>query len=261
MRAFCRACPLTISTVVCFCTGCLLAWGVHAAQPQPAKNPPSSVKKSPAPPANKNVAEPTKKTEPQVAKQTERPFRDGPLVVEDFRGTPPTAGNGQRTGQDFSAYVETVVRWNIRYRFDQEKIDRFVLKLIDVDVYSAILPDQSFNTQRHNRDLLDHEQGHFDIAEIFTLEQEIRILEKIKSDQPPTATGTSEKAAADKLNAEVAQWLEAERGTLRVRQQEYDRVTNHGQVRVAQQQQRTEHAARLKLLQDKAASLRSQKTK
>jgi hypothetical protein len=182
----------------------------------------------------------------------ERRYQLGPLVAEDFRGSPPPGNAGK--GNDYAAGIETTVRWTVRYRIDQTG-KKFTIKLTEVDVFAAVYPYKSFNNRPIDKALLDHEQGHFDIAEIFAREMRIKLTEEIRRGKPLTVSGTTQKEASEQVDVELNRLLKDARESLSQRHEQYDAITNHGDNPEKQKLQRDEQKEKLKSLQQKIDGL------
>ena len=176
-----------------------------------------------------------------------RRYEQGPLVKKDYQGAAPDSI------KKFAASTEIEVRYEYRYQLHQ-KNQRFQIYVSDLDVYSIMLPKKSWNRQLYNVRLLDHEQGHFDIGEIFALKAEIEIARKMKDKRRFLSTGKS-KAIVAKLEETLSQEFSHIVAEMKEEQIAYDNATNHGLDWKAQKLARDSHSEKLKALQKKVKSL------
>jgi len=177
-----------------------------------------------------------------------RRYEQGPLVKKDYQGTAPDSI------KNFAASTEIEVRYDYRYQLHQ-KNQRFQIYVTDLDIYSIMLPKKSWNRQLYNVRLLDHEQGHFDIGEIFALKAEIEMARKMKDKRRFFSTGKSKAIVIAKLEATLDQQFSRVVVEMKNEQIVYDNVTNHGLDSKAQKIAREGHAEQLQALQKKAKSL------
>ena len=177
-----------------------------------------------------------------------RRYEQGPLVKKDYQGAAPDSI------KKFAASTEIEVRYEYRYQLHQ-KNQRFQIYVSDLDVYSIMLPKKSWNRQLYNVRLLDHEQGHFDIGEIFALKAEIEIARKMKDKRRFLSTGKSKASVLAKLEETLSQEFSHVVAEMKEEQIAYDNATNHGLDRKAQKLARDSHSEKLKALQKKVKSL------
>src|SRR5262249_33202978 len=139
--------------------------------------------------------------------EPERRYSLGPLTPADFRGTRPEKNEAE--GLDFAAYLKTSIRWQMAYLVEPVG-KQFRVKLTAIDIFAARLPQQSYNFEKDNRQLMDHEQGHFDVAAIFCMEQRIKYMEAVRAGKPLQATSKSTQEAADEItktiDAQLKDW-------------------------------------------------------
>ncbi|MDA7880497.1 DUF922 domain-containing Zn-dependent protease [Mariniblastus sp.] len=177
-----------------------------------------------------------------------RRYEQGPLVKKDYQGSPPDAI------KNFAASTEIEVRYEYRYQL-HEKDQRFQIYVTDLEVYSIMLQKKSWNRQLYNVRLLDHEQGHFDIGEIFALKAKIEIARKMKAKRRFFSTGKSEAGVIANLEETLNHQFNHIVAEMKDEQVVYDDATNHGLDRNAQKLARQGHSEELKTLQKKVKSL------
>ena len=184
----------------------------------------------------------------QDAAPESRRYEQGPLVKKDYQGSAP------RSIKKFAASTEIEVQYEYRYQL-HEKNQRFQIHVTDLEVYSIMLPKKSWNRQLYNVRLLDHEQGHFDIGEIFALRAEIEIARKMKDIRRFFSTGKSKASAIAKLEETLSQYFSRIVAEMNEEQVAYDDTTNHGRDQKAQKLARQGHSEELKALQEKVRVL------
>src|SRR5260221_14003129 len=90
-------------------------------------------------------------------------------------------------------------------------------------------PAKSWNHWgKRNPNLLDHEQGHFDITQIHAQRLEIKMRKMVAAKKPPAGTGESEAAAAEALNALLEKECEAAKAAALGENRDDARGTGHG---------------------------------
>ncbi|MGH7821023.1 MAG: DUF922 domain-containing protein, partial [Candidatus Binatia bacterium] len=101
---------------------------------------------------------------------------------------------------------------------------------------AVFLPDQSWARAAPSSALLAHEQGHFDLAEVYAR----RLRDRLRKEVAPLCPGSAAAAAAQRIYDEVLDAAEAE--SLR-----YDSETAHGQRLDEQRRWRKRISAELDL--------------
>lgn len=184
----------------------------------------------------------------QEAAPKSRRYEQGPLVKKDYQGSAP------ESIKKFAASTEIDVRYDYRYQLHQ-KNKRFQIYVTELEVYSIMLQKKSWNRQVYNVRLLDHEQGHFDIGEIFALRAEIEIARKMKDNRRFFSTGKSKASVIAKLEETLSLEFSRIVAEMKEEQAAYDHATNHGRDQKAQKRARQSHSEELKTLQKKVGSL------
>ncbi len=147
-----------------------------------------------------------------------RPYEEGPLTAADFAGEPEKETNR-------SARTSTEMSYEYRYKYrTNQRSTTVTLTEIDIQVY--IRRDFSWNRTPGNKQLLSHEQGHADIAQIECLKA--RKAMQVKLRKGFSATASSLKAAIAALERDLAaEMLEFETATAEANAL-YDAQTMHG---------------------------------
>lgn len=177
-----------------------------------------------------------------------RRYEQGPLVKKDYQGSAPD------TIKQFAASTEIEVRYEYSYQLYQ-KDQQFRIYVTDIEVYSIMLQKKSWNRQLYNVRLLDHEQGHFDIGQIFALKAQIEIARKMKDKRRFLSTGKTKAGVIAKLEETLSQEFFHVVAEMTETQIAYDSATNHGLDQKSQKLARVGHSEKLRALQKKAKSL------
>ena len=188
--------------------------------------------------------------------KSDRPYNDGPLTAADFRGQPPTAG--ELAGSPFQAFLYMDLTWSSEYRTAGR--GRVITAYLTQFQAAAVSnPSKSWNLWGKKKpDLLDHEQGHFDITQTHAQRLEIRMRKLLAAKQPLAATGETKAAAVEALNALLDKEVKTAKAVSDEENHEYDRLTVHGGVLEKQNEFRHVHQETLKKL---AAELKAVKKK
>ena len=168
-----------------------------------------------------------------------RPYSDGPLTVRDYQAPVPE----KRGGLD--AFTTTDLRFKFQYRTNRSG-RRVRAWTTTIDVYAVVVPAKSWNRKLQDKRLLDHEQGHFDLAQIAALQAQ--------RDFATSARLVGVASGEDQAVADVRQQLERQMQVLvdklRAEHNEYDKSTRHGQIRGEQDEQRRRHREQIKKLSE-----------
>lgn len=190
-----------------------------------------------------------------------RRYSDGPLTETDFRSQPPAfqkleAGRIAPT----IAYTYTEIKYDSRFHVSRTR-GRWTAKLTSTEVYAIVRWDKSWNRRPNDDRLMDHEQGHFDLSHSFVLAMQLHLDERRKSNRLPIGQGESSDAAIrdleNKLRKEVQPIFDEH---VKV-QQEYDRITDHGLLAEAQEEQRKIQAVKIADLTEKLSANNKKKRK
>lgn len=155
---------------------------------------------------------------------------DDPLVWDDFQATP--------SGGRFAA--QTVWSWQSQNRVvvncvQSTDVWQCVAEFENALVQTIFLKEFSWVTAsgRFSRELLAHEQGHFDLAEVFArrMNVDLKPLQVTVENADRLQAETEAFRALDEAaQAIINEWTEA----TMAEQERYERETNHGTVRSAQ---------------------------
>lgn len=153
-------------------------------------------------------------------KSKERAYSLGPLKAEEFKG---------QVEPDSKDRANTATRVSYQFQLGFYQVgSQATVTVKSLTLETVFLPDDSWYGPNAPAGLLDHEQGHFDIAEIHARRAALEWERDRRAGKLLSATGNTRQAAQqavmDKLN-ELRQTIDA-----RIAQEntEYDRLTRHG---------------------------------
>lgn len=194
-------------------------------------------------------------TPKQESEPDSRRYGDGPLRAEDFAAEPDV-----KRENNLRVLAETVTQlaYDYKYRYERRG-KRTLVRLTSVRVYALVRKDKSWNARKQDLNLLDHEQGHFDIAEISARQAQIELLTQFKARGMPTVTADTKEAAVQTLENTLTDVLARFTEASRKADAEYDETTRHGTLRKEQAEQRAQHKASLDSLAAELAKLEKPK--
>ncbi len=158
-----------------------------------------------------------------------RYYTEGPLTAKDFQA--PIPAFVKIPGQ--VAETNTDIRCEFKYRVYRTR-GRSIARLSSIDIRAVVIPRKSWNRQPQNVRLMDHEQGHFDLAHIAAL----RAQRRLATSRPLSGSGTTPEQAVQDLQQQVDKRLQQIREELLAAHTAYDKVTRHGTVLGPQKEQR-----------------------
>ena len=150
-----------------------------------------------------------------------------PLKWSDFRGTPGILPPDFKRSYEIAAFTLT---WNeSQWRFEKTSSVSCQYKITQMNVPAYFLPYESWVKPEHKSDyLLEHEQGHFDIAEIY--DRQFRVLQ---NQVFPCPGGTFD---VSKINAELDQKWTDNIKQMNDLNKQYDQETDGSQDKTKQAQ-------------------------
>jgi hypothetical protein len=146
--------------------------------------------------------------------------KDRPLTWDDFRGQPPEAPSGEAAYIRYRLEVRDavpVLKWDPATKSWEARLDPQKLRVLNLMVRSLSWVDPARKTDH----LLAHEQGHFDLAEVYRRILEKRLLAL-------RARGATQKQAVAALMKAVEAAQNAVWEKLEEVQNRYDGETGHG---------------------------------
>jgi hypothetical protein len=184
----------------------------------------------------------------------DRRYDKGPLGEADFQGKAPA--EEELAGKPYQAFLVMDILWSSQYRTAGKgrSVSAFLTQFEAIAVSN---PSKSWNHGgKKNADLLDHEQGHFDITQIHAQRLEIKIRKLLAAKNPPGGKGESEAAAVQTLNALLEKEYLAAKTAADEENVEYDKLTVHGSGLEKQRELRHVHHETLKKLAAELKALR-----
>ncbi len=179
-----------------------------------------------------------------LANQVRR-YAEGPLTAADFlaeaKPDDPTLRIHPR------AYCATDIRWECRYgKSTQNRVT--TLRLERVDVSAVVVRDKSWNVRPDDKALLDHEQGHFDLAQLYALRAQRHFVKLLEAGHAPEGKGRSEQQAWRSLEQQINDRIEGFLAELRLEHRRYDEATRHGELPGPQAEQRRQQLDAIRAL-------------
>ena len=177
--------------------------------------------------------------------KSSRRYREGPLLPDDFRGKVPAFIDPKITsGRGLVAYTYTEIMYETRFQAVGTR-DRWTARLVHAEAYAVVHRDRSWNRRPADAELLDHEQGHFDLAHSFALAMQLYFDQQMKSRKLPVGVGKTSTEATQDLEKKLRIALQPILDDNVKAQTEYDHVTNHGTIPETQSEQRRQQLARI----------------
>lgn len=172
--------------------------------------------------------------------KTMRLYTNGPLALVDYSSKPADAPAG------FGAMTDTELRYHAEYEFAAFPggVNCQVKKL---QCYAVLAEKTTWADPNRIQELLDHEQGHFDITQKHALLAQKALGPKVAKRQLKATAPTAELARellAKALDAEIRPY--SERGV--AENKAYDEATRHGTLIEAQTEWRTRQLEELAAL-------------
>ncbi len=164
-----------------------------------------------------------------VAETPGRKHSDGPLKREHFKANVPL-------NSTLDAVVYTRLHYGYKFRTTAND-DAFVLTCTTVVCCGEQLPDRSWMRESADTKLLDHEQGHLDLAELIARKAETRLRYLVRKGKLKSTGATVEEAEKALIRTIRAQLMPFDREIASVND-EYDRITAHGRDEEAQKAER-----------------------
>jgi hypothetical protein len=166
-----------------------------------------------------------------------RPYTDGPLTARDYQAPVPE----DRGGLD--AFTTTELRFSFECRTYRSG-RRVRAWSTSIDIYAVVIPAESWNRKLEDKRLLDHEQGHFDLAQIAALQAQRHFADSPRL----VGVASNEDLAAAEVRKQLERQLQAFVDKLRTEHHQYDKITRHGQIRGEQDEQRRRQRDQIKEL-------------
>lgn len=157
----------------------------------------------------------------EAAKPKHRRYSQGPLKLTEFR-------RDAREALPFRAMTMTRVMYDYKFDVKQTSSTRFEATLTSLNAFSVFLPNESWWHDRARQSLLDHEQGHFDIAEISARRLQLAFRQALAEKKPIRGAGKSMAAARGELEKKLKQVFDFANEQAVEENRQYDLQTRHG---------------------------------
>jgi hypothetical protein len=176
---------------------------------------------------------------PLLVRHGERPLRASDflaLVPEDLPESDPP----------LVAYSHTEVRYAYNTQVSRRR-NRVRLQLNEIELFAVFVGDKSWNDSKQNGALLDHHQGHLDLAQIASLELQQEFDEALRKErQSLVGEGGSEQEAQQDLQQKIEKRMLARIAQLEQEHKYFDENTRYGTDAEAESRERRKQ---LELLQ------------
>lgn len=169
-----------------------------------------------------------------------RPYSKGPLKGTDFNGTVPSPLPTE-DGVEIKAKVTSGVSYGYAYSSSTSG-GKVTVTPTKVTVESGTDPDASWNSDKSDSGLLDHEQGHADEDEIAAKKAQAEIDKLIKEGKLKGEGDTEAEAKAD-LEKKIDDIIKKHQDK---KQKKYDKKTGHGTKDKEQKEERDRQKKELK---------------
>lgn len=160
-------------------------------------------------------------------KQKPRRYDQGPLSISEFNTDSPQAVRGR---------AFTMARIMYEYKTIEKRLNanRYQVELKSLDTYSIFDRENSWWGHRPSQALLDHEQGHFDIAEIASRRIDLAMRKAIKQRKTIRGLGRNLRRAREDFESKLRQAIDLAQKQAEEENADYDEQTMHG-IRTSRQ--------------------------
>jgi hypothetical protein len=165
-----------------------------------------------------------------------RRYADGPLTVEDFAGKPPEK-SPVNMGITMVANTDCEIRYEYRSAVEQRAPDLWTARITSFTCTAVVEPTKCWTTAPESLRVLDHEQGHFDLAEIAARRTQQHFAGLIRKGKW-TANGRDRRATERQLDLQIKKAMQEVFDSLAEAQKTYDEETRHGTAILAQSRHR-----------------------
>jgi hypothetical protein len=152
-------------------------------------------------------------------------YSERPLEPRDFRGKVPE----ERPLEE--PRIEAYSHTELRYHFDSRtrgRAGRYTAELANIAVHALLDRSQSWNAQPDDLRLLDHHQGHFDLAEITAREAERQLRALTRPPRRLVGRGRSEPEAIRDLDRQIQEHFAGHVESLKRDIEYFDQITRYG---------------------------------
>ncbi len=182
-------------------------------------------------------------------KLKERRYESGPLKFSEFLGT---------ALPDNSTRANTTTRSRMKYELSVRQVGtQIVVSVKSIELRAVFLPEESWWGPDADQSLLDHEQGHFDIAEISARQMQFLVMEAQANGSVISATMNTKQEAQEAVLQRLSDLSAAVDKKIAEANVEYDRLTRHGLDPAGQHEARRIQQLTLEQLKQKIRKLKS----
>jgi hypothetical protein len=185
--------------------------------------------------AEERPSKPVDQQQESASELAWRRYSDGPLAPEDFTGPVPDPVPVQ-DGNVIRAFTTTEFQIEYRYRV-QRKGREYRLTATEFEFIASVVPGKSWTSATIDDRLLGHEQGHFDISELFA-RRVTREYGRLLKAGSLKGSGKTEEEARKQMAALALEKFQPHLEEWRLEQQRYDQETMHGSDPTKQQEWR-----------------------
>jgi hypothetical protein len=163
--------------------------------------------------------------DPAGAPPAPRKYSDGPLVAADFVMPPPKE---RPKAGGATALAQTFVEIRYTYRYQTAALGKLrQASLTDPSFVATLSRDHSWNSAPGNKQLMAHEQGHFDLGEIFACRAQVK-FDKLIAEGAFNGTGPTDEEAVRMAIAAFEAEFRKVLDDMNTEHRRYDADTQHG---------------------------------
>ncbi len=165
-----------------------------------------------------------------------RKYAQGPLTRDDFRVEVPKSISVPGGGLRALAYTSTEMLFDYRYRVSRQD-GVWTASLAEIRAMAVVWPARSWNRHPQDRKLLDHEQGHFDLAQMWALRGKVELSAAIPREEIQ-GQGETREEAVKAFEVALERRVQKFRDALGAADRNYDQLTRYGTLAEQQAAQR-----------------------
>jgi hypothetical protein len=152
-------------------------------------------------------------------------YTQRPLEVGDFRGDVPDKRPLEEPRIEAYSHIELRYSYQVATR---RRGTRWRVELADVEVHALFHRGKSWNAQPTYAPLLDHHQGHFDLAELVAREAQRQLRQGTRPPRQLMGQGASEREAAEDLERQIQRQLAGHVESLERDIDYFDQIPRYG---------------------------------
>lgn len=155
-----------------------------------------------------------------------RTYAQGPLTGADFLAEVPQGNTVPVGGLRALAYASTEMLFDYRYRVMAQN-GVWTARLSEIRVVAVLWREKSWNRHPDDRKLMDHEQGHFDLAQMWALRGQKELSDALRRGDLQ-GQGESPQAAVKAFETALDRRVQKFRDALTAADRSYDQLTRYG---------------------------------